>query len=348
MNSRVTQFYTVVLAQAVCIGVGLWMEQCLLRHGLRQAAGQGGAAFTGLSLLPSALITFLWTFALLTITTYLVLRRSEDTLDHERTRSASERLRQTQTLVRTRDAVIFALAKLAGFRDHETGGHLERISEYATLLASGLRRHPEYGQQVTPAFVRLIGLAAVLHDIGKVGIEDRVLRKPGPLTPQEREYMQRHTVLAGGCLTEIAQRLGSSNFMHMAADIALSHHEHWDGAGYPHALKGDNTPLAARIVAIVDVYDALSTPRVYKSPMPHAECVATIRAAAGSQFDPELVRVWLALEPKFWAIAQQHLKTLDGDRVLSIAGDAKPGPAPPCQEPVAEPVLMTVGSDWDR
>jgi putative two-component system response regulator len=284
------------------------MQERLLHHSLTRATDS--PAELDRALLPTAAVTFLWTTALLTITTYLVLRRSDDNLARERAQSAVARLRQTQLLTRTRDAVIFALAKLAGFRDHETGGHLERISDYASMLAAALRHHPRYRAQVTPGFVRLIGLSAVLHDIGKVGIEDSVLRKVGPLTAEERRRMQRHTVLAAECLNEIAQRLGKSNFLHLAADIALSHHEHWDGGGYPHGLRGEAIPLAARIVAIADVYDALSMPRVYKPQFPHAECVATIRAGAGRQFDPELVQVWLTLEPKFWAIAERHLREL--------------------------------------
>ncbi len=299
-----------LLAQLLCVGIGLYMHDRLLRPTDPAGSPANSGAMLSKSTLPALAVAFLWTNALLTLSTYLVSRRTDDALEREQARSANERLRQTQALVRTRDAVIFALAKLAGFRDHETGGHLERISDYATLLAAALRHQPGYRQQVTPAFVRLIGLCSVLHDIGKVGIEDSVLRKPGPLSDVERRCMQRHTVLAGRCLTEIAQRLGNSSFLHMAADIALCHHERWDGQGYPHGLKGTAIPLAARIVSIVDTYDALSMPRVYEAPIAHAECVAVIRAEAGKQFDPELVEVWLTLEAKFRAIADQHIKAL--------------------------------------
>lgn len=311
-----------LLAQALCVGVGLWLHGRLLQN----TSGTDGGPARSHAALASAAVAFLWTNVLLTTTAYLVLRKSDDALDRERARSAGERLRQTQSLVRTRDAVIFALAKLAGFRDHETGGHLERISDYATMLAAALRHHPRYRTQVSPAFIRLIGVCAVLHDIGKVGIEDSVLRKPGPLTEPERLRMQHHTVLAGRCLTEIAQRLGNSSFLHMAADIALSHHECWDGTGYPHGLKGEAIPLAARIVGIADTFDALSMPRVYKAALPHAECVSIIRAAAGRQFDPELVQVWLTLETRFRAIADQHLAEIAG-----TAADL-PQPAGPIHE----------------
>jgi response regulator RpfG family c-di-GMP phosphodiesterase len=257
-------------------------------------------------LLPVGAVTLLWTLALLSITVHLIWMRQQETLDRERARSSSDVLRQTQMLIRTRDALIFALAKLAGFRDDETGGHLERISAYSVQLASELRHHPKFSQQVTPAFVRLIGLSSILHDIGKVGIEDSVLRKPGKLTPEERQRMRAHTTMAGDCLAEIAQSLGSSNFLAMAREIAVAHHEHWDGGGYPHGLKGEAIPLSARIVAIADVYDALVTRRVYKDVLPHEQCVTIIRKAAGRQFDPHLVEAWFKIEGEFRQIATRY------------------------------------------
>jgi len=260
-----------------------------------------------LSSLPSVSgLTWLWTSVLLSISTYMVLARFHDDAEHERARSAAEGLHQRQKLLRTRDAVIFGLAKLADSRDPETGDHLERISVYSTMLASALRNHPKYARQVTPAFVRLITISSALHDIGKVGIEDRILLKPGPLTDEERTRIREHAAMGGECLREIEQRLGSSNFLQMAREIAFAHHERWDGSGYPRGLKGEAIPLAARIVSIVDVYDALSSRRVYKGPRKHEECAAIMRRAAGTQFDPDLVAVWLSLEGKFRDIAQRY------------------------------------------
>jgi len=251
-------------------------------------------------------LTWLWTSVLLSIATYMVLARFHDDAEKERARSTADAMQQRQKLLRTRDAVIFGLAKLADSRDPETGDHLERISVYSTMLASALRSHPRYARQVTPAFVRLITISSALHDIGKVGIEDRILLKPGPLSDDERARIQEHAVMGGECLREIEQRLGSSNFLQMAREIAFAHHERWDGAGYPRGLKGEAIPLAARIVSIVDVYDALSSRRVYKSTRKHEDCVAIIRRSAGTQFDPELVAVWLSLESKFRDIAQRY------------------------------------------
>lgn len=258
------------------------------------------------SLPVTSIMTFVWTVALLGLGTYMILVRVHEDLDRERSRSATEALRQTKNLIRTRDAVIFGLAKLAESRDPDTGDHLERISVYCTTLAAALRRHPKFRTEVNAAFVRLIGISSALHDIGKVGVEDRILLKRGPLTPEERAVMQAHTVIGGGCLREIERRLGGSNFLQMARETAFAHHEHWDGTGYPKGLSGRAIPLAARIVAIADIYDALSTERVYKQALPHDECVAIIRSEAGRKLDPDLVAVWLTLEAKFRDIAQKY------------------------------------------
>lgn len=274
-----------------------------------QSAARADATATPLirDLPAVGLVTFLWTVALLSITVFLITARHRDALHQQQSRSTSDAIRQTQALIRTRDAIIFALVKLAGSRDHETGGHLERMSDYCVLLGRELQQHPRYAARVNAGFVRLIGLSCILHDIGKVGIEDSVLRKPGPLTPDERQQMQQHAAIGGRCLGEIAQRLGNSNFLEMAREIALAHHEHWDGSGYPNGLRGEQIPLAARIVAIADVYDALATPRVYKQPVPHDECVAAIRALAGQQFDPDLIEAWLRVAPQFREIAAPAL-----------------------------------------
>jgi len=250
--------------------------------------------------------TFAWTCVLLCLATYLLLARFFAGVERKRTRSAGETLRQAQDLVRTRDAVIFGLAKLTDSRDPETGNHLERISAYSTVLASALRRHPKFRNQVTPGFVRLIGISSALHDIGKVGIEDSILRKPGPLTAAERARVEAHCTIGGECLREIERRLGSSNFLQMAREIAFAHHERWDGTGYPRGLAGEAISLAARIVAVADTYDALSSKRVYKAPLPHEECVAIMTREAGIRFEPEVMEVWVSVESKFRDIARHY------------------------------------------
>ena len=266
-------------------------------------------------------LTLVWMFILLSIAIYMLWARLHDDMEEQRSRSATESLRQLQDLVRTRDAVIFGLAKLADSRDPETGDHLERISVYSTLLTAAAARDPKFRGSITPTFVRLIGISSALHDIGKVGIADSVLLKPGRLTPDEFKTMQEHARIGSDCLKEIERRLGSSNFLQMAREIALAHHENWDGSGYPRGLAGTNIPLAARIVAIADVYDALSSKRVYKNAFPHQECVRIIREDAGKKFDSDLVTVWLRIESRFRLIAQQLMNraSAEVDRTVVVS-----------------------------
>ena len=211
------------------------------------------------------LLAFTWITALQAAVAYLVLTRAQDQNLREKTRAARVSLQRYSDLLRTRDAVIFGLAKLAESRDPDTGNHLERIAVYSTRLATALRRNPRYRRQLTPAFVKLIGISSALHDIGKVGIEDSILLKPGQFEEQERLVMQMHAAIGGKCIREIESQLGRSNFLQMAREIAFCHHERWDGSGYPKGLAGEEIPLAARIVAVADVYDALATKRVYKA-----------------------------------------------------------------------------------
>lgn len=258
------------------------------------------AGLTGVSV-----TTLIWTTALMGIFAYMAAGKFCDEVDRERSKANVETLRQRQNLIRTRDAVIFGLARLTESRDPETGNHLDRISMYATTLATALMHHPDFKDDVTPAFVKLIGISAALHDIGKVGVEDKILLKPGKLTPAERATMEDHCRIGGECLREIERRLGRSNFLHMARDIAFAHHEHWDGGGYPYGLRGEQIPLAARIVAIADVYDALASRRVYKEPQPHEQCVATVRSGSGTHFDPRLIEIWLTVAERFREIAER-------------------------------------------
>lgn len=253
------------------------------------------------------LMAFLWLSGLLSMCTFLSGKRLHDELFGELERSEERAMRREQALLRTRDAVIFGLAKLAESRDNETGEHVERISLYCQRLAAAMRRHSEYRDIITPAFIRLIEASSVLHDIGKVGIADAILHKPAALTSHERTEVQKHPVIGGDCLAEIERRLGASNFLQMAREIALFHHERWDGTGYPAGLKGEDIPLAARIVAIADNYDALVSRRPYKEPYTHETSTDLIRNGAGTQFDPKLVEIFLEIEGEFRDIARQYV-----------------------------------------
>ena len=217
-------------------------------------------------------------------------------------------------LVQTQNAVIFGLAKLAESRDNDTGEHLDRIRSYVTILTKDLApRLPEIDEE----FVHNIALASSLHDIGKVGIPDSILLKPGRLSKEEREVMELHTLIGGECLEAIQGRLGNNNvFMHTAKQIAYYHHERWNGTGYPHGLSETEIPLVARIVAVADVYDALTSKRPYKEPMSHLESRAIILSGSGSHFDPEVVAAFIRHDDKFEAISKSQLKLTDED-VLS-------------------------------
>lgn len=250
-------------------------------------------------------LALIWIGGLQAVATYLVLTLVRNEANKSEKDSQRQLLRSEKDLVRTRNAVIFGLAKLAEYRDQETGQHLERIALYSTKLTMALRRDPRFRERISQQFSRTIGISAVLHDIGKVAIEDAILRKPGRLEPEERDQMQQHTLVGSECIRQIELRLGNSNFLQMARKIALGHHERWDGNGYPHKVAGEDIPLAARIVAIADIYDALSAKRVYKDAYPHEKCVEIIRSEAGKHLDPTIVEVFLKIEQEIKEIARR-------------------------------------------
>jgi putative two-component system response regulator len=205
----------------------------------------------------------------------------------------------------SRDVTIFALAKLAESRDPETGAHLERIREYCRILAETLATRPEFRNSVDGEYVETIYLTSPLHDIGKVGIPDGVLLKPGRLTEEEFEVMKRHTAIGGQTLDAAARAHPEARFLQMACDIAWSHHERYDGTGYPRGLAGDRIPLCGRIVAVADVYDALTTERVYKPAYSHETARSIILEGRGTYFDPHLVDAFVEQETQFLAVSRQ-------------------------------------------
>jgi putative two-component system response regulator len=205
----------------------------------------------------------------------------------------------------TRDVAIFALAKLAESRDPDTGAHLERVRNYSRILAQRLATIPRFHDQIDPEYIRLIYQTSPLHDIGKVGIPDSVLLKPGKLTPEEFEVMKTHAALGAQTLDAAVTRFPEVRFLKLARDIAQSHHERVDGKGYPDGLAGDEIPLCARIVALADVYDALTTKRVYKEAYSHAQAKATILRESGAHFDPLIVEAFLHEEKRFLDIKRR-------------------------------------------
>ena len=196
-------------------------------------------------------------------------------------------------------ATIFALSKLAESRDPETGEHLERMREYCRILAMALADHDRYGRQIDAVFIDNVFAASPLHDIGKVGIPDRILQKPGRLTPEEFTVMKLHAQIGAETLQAVDRQHPGNAFIQMGLQIAWGHHEKWDGSGYPQGLMGEWIPLAARIVAIGDVYDALTSKRCYKEAFSHERSRDIIVAESGAHFDPEIVSAFLAREAQF-------------------------------------------------
>jgi response regulator RpfG family c-di-GMP phosphodiesterase len=200
---------------------------------------------------------------------------------------------------RAQQSAILALARLAEKRDDDTGQHLERVSHYSRLLAEGLRRRKLHPELITDAWIEDLVRSAPLHDIGKVAIPDSILKKPGPLTSAEREVMKTHTTIGAATLQAAHVEGDARGFLEMGRDIALNHHERWDGEGYPSGIAAEEIPLAARILSLADVYDALTTRRPYKEAWTHAEATAWISERGGTQFDPDLVAVFCAQASDF-------------------------------------------------
>jgi putative two-component system response regulator len=214
---------------------------------------------------------------------------------------------RTRDLANIQDVTILALSSLVETRDKETGNHIRRIQFYIKALATKLQNHPRFYDELTPEYIELLYKSAPLHDIGKVGILDKILLKPGRLTPEEFETMKLHATIGHDAIANAEARLGLEvPFLRIAKAIAYGHHEKWDGTGYPQGLKGDAIPVSARLMAIADVYDALISRRVYKGAMTHEQAVAIIREGRGIHFDPDITDSFLAIADEFHAIAQHY------------------------------------------
>jgi PAS domain S-box-containing protein len=211
----------------------------------------------------------------------------------EETRLHEELIKSFHLLKQTQDVAIFSLAKLAEYRDKETGLHLARIQHYCRVLCSRLAARKLYADRMTSAFMEDVVRSSVLHDIGKITIPDAILLYPGKFTPEQHAVMRAHTIHGGNALEEAVKQLGAESFLSVGRDVAYYHHEYWDGNGYPVGLKGEAIPLSARIVAVADVYDALTTERRYKKAFTHDEARSVIRDGRGKQFDPEIVDAFL-------------------------------------------------------
>jgi len=206
----------------------------------------------------------------------------------------------------TANMTIFALAKLAESRDPETGAHLERVRNYCRVLATFLQTQPKFADAINNEYVYLIYRTSPLHDIGKVAIPDHILLKPGRLTADEFEIMKTHAVRGAETIESLLDEFPSTRFLQMARDLILAHHEKWNGGGYPHALAGEQIPLCGRIMAVADVYDALTSKRVYKDAFSHDRAKSMIVKDSGTHFDPDIVNAFLAVEDEFLEIRAQN------------------------------------------
>ncbi len=236
--------------------------------------------------------------------TQLSLRASAEFLhDHDAFLEA-EVANRTKALTAIQNVTILAMASLAETRDADTGNHLRRTQRYVRALAWKLSTNPRFSAFLTPSNVGLLFRSVPLHDIGKVGIPDRILLKPGKLTPEEFEIMKTHTTLGRNAIARAEDELGEDvAFLTLAKEIAYSHQEKWDGSGYPQGLKGEQIPISARLMALADVYDALISRRVYKEPLPHAQAVRIIEQISGRHFDPDVVQAFVAIQDTFETIA---------------------------------------------
>jgi putative two-component system response regulator len=241
------------------------------------------------------------------VKSHLALHKAQQQLENQNElleRRVSER---TVEISRTKDVAIFCMATLAETRDNETGKHILRTQNYIRLLADHLKNHPRFSNYLLRGdTIEMLCKTSPLHDIGKVGVPDRILLKPGKLDADEWIEMKKHAQYGHDALLRAEQELGSTDFLQLAREIAHTHHEHWDGGGYPQGLKGDDIPISGRLMAIADVYDALINKRVYKEAFSHQKAVEIVRQSAGTHLDPDIVEAFLQIQDSFQDIAQLY------------------------------------------
>ena len=241
------------------------------------------------------------------VATQLALKASAEFLRDQSEFLAQEVAKRTQELSNAHDVTILAMTSLAETRDSDTGNHIRRTQHYVKALAQALTEHPRFKALLTPHVINTLFRSAPLHDIGKVGIPDRILLKPSSLSQEEFEIMKTHTTLGFEAIVEAEKTLGAPvPLLQMGKEIALSHQEKWDGSGYPQGLKGDAIPVSARLMAVADVYDALISQRVYRAALPHDRAVQIIFQGRAAHFDPDMVDAFIGIQDEFNEIAQRY------------------------------------------
>jgi putative two-component system response regulator len=247
------------------------------------------------------------TIVLTRVRAQLELKQARDWLRDQNSLLEAEVARRMEENQFIQEISIRALARLAEIRDPETGNHLRRTQSYIRTLAHHLKTHPRFSMVLNDSSIEVLVRSAPLHDIGKVGIPDHILLKPGKLTPEEWEIMKTHARLGFEAIEQSERDTERPvEFLAVAKEIAHYHHEKWDGSGYPEGLAGDAIPVSARLMALADVFDALISHRIYKMPLSMEKAVSIISEGRGSHFDPDIVDAFLALRAEFAIIAQRH------------------------------------------
>lgn len=238
---------------------------------------------------------------------HLALKASADFLRDKNTYLEAEVDKRTREVQAIQDVTILALASLAETRDNDTGNHIRRTQFYVKALAEQIKDHPRFSHYLTPRNIEMLYKSAPLHDIGKVGIPDRILLKPGRFEPDEFEIIKTHSMLGRDAIEHAERTLGTHvEFLATAKEIALYHHEKWNGSGYPYGLSGDTIPISARLMAVADVYDALISRRIYKEGMPHEQAVEIIWKDRDAHFDPDIVVAFIEIQEQFRNIAMTY------------------------------------------
>jgi len=240
------------------------------------------------------------------VSNHLQLKSSKDFLKRQNEILEEKVIERTHQMEELQDVAMVAMGALAESRDPETGNHIRRTQHYLRILGNQLKEHPRFRDFLTPENITSLFKSSPLHDIGKVGVPDKILLKPSQLTDEEFHEMKKHTIYGRDAITAAEKTISrADNFLVFAKEIAYYHHEKWDGTGYPEALKGDEIPISARLMAVADVYDALISRRVYKPAFRHKKSVAIIQDGKGSHFDPDLVDAFLSISDQFQDVSQK-------------------------------------------
>jgi putative two-component system response regulator len=248
------------------------------------------------------------------VKTHLQLKKVRDFLRDKNEFLEREVVRRTKEIDNIQDVAMVAIGSLAETRDNETGNHIRRTQHYMRLLAEKLKGHPNFRDFLTDENIALLSKSAPLHDIGKVGIPDKILLKPGKHTPEEIEIMKTHTTLGRDAIRTAEKMLQTpSSFLQFAREIAYTHHEKYDGTGHPRGLAGNDIPISGRLMALADVYDALISRRVYKDAFSHEQAVAIIKEGAGTHFDGQVVEAFLQVAEQFREIARKYMDVNDNE-----------------------------------